>query len=454
MNALPSRTDRQPTSSEASSSLNVEQRLAYLREQLAPDQARQEAPAPEPKAPATITGSKLLKTAIALAAAALIVWVPAQRLLQTTSAEAVVNAQLVTLRSPIDGVVSPTLIKFNVGSDIRSGDPLLRVTNDRADRGRLDDLRRMVDRYEAEEAALVTRLDNMKAMQGEFAEQTRLFQKGRIRQLEARIAENRSALSAATLRQQEAAATLERARVLDTKGFQPKALLDKAQRDSDIAEQEARSVEQRIRGIEVELEAARDGTFLGDSYNDRPRSAQRADELKQAVFDLSAQLSEKHAALHQLRNDVRIEQIRQDINAGATVMAPATGKVWEMLTAPGEQVQRGQELIRMLDCRAAVVTATVSESVYNRLQVGMPASFRFRDSNETMPGQIVNLTGVASASANFAITPSSLSRESYRVVVSVPDLLKTGQQCGLGRTGQVVFDSSAKAQPGTVANAQ
>lgn len=453
MNAVPSRTDRQSDPSHASSALNVEQRLAYLREQLAPDQVKQTAPGTETKAKTGITASKLLKTAVALAVAAIIVWVPAQRLLQTTSVEAVVNAQLVTLRSPIDGVVSPTLVKFNLGSDIQSGDPLLRVTNDRADRGRVDDLRRTVDRYEAEEAALTTRLNNLKTMQAEFAEQTQLFQKGRIRQLEARIEENKSALTAATLRHQETSATLERALALDSRGFQPKALLDKAQRDNGIAEQEIHSTRQRIRGIEVELEAARNGTFLGDSYNDRPRSAQRADELKQAVFDLSAQLSEKQAALHQLRNDVRVEQIRQDITAGATVMAPASGKVWEILTAPGEQVQRGQELVRMLDCRAAMVTAVVSEQVYNRLQVGMPASFRFRDGSETMPGQIVNLTGVAAAPANFAIAPSSLSRESYRVVVSVPDLLKTGQQCGLGRTGQVVFDNSTP-QTGTVASAK
>lgn len=430
--------------------LNVDQRLARLREHFAEEVPKAAEPAPMPQRRwYDATASKLLKTAVAIAVAAFIVWVPAQRLFQTTSVEAVVNAQLVTLRSPIDGVVSSTPAGLAIGADIAQGAQLLRITNTRADRARLDDLRRLVDRSEAEEVALVKRLDNTKQMLAEFTEQTQLFQKGRIRQLEARIEESRSALAAATLRQEESAATLERARALDAKGFQPKALLDKAQRDSEIAVQDARSIEQRIRGIEVELEAARNGTFLGDSYNDRPRSAQRADEMKQLVFDLSSQLSEKQAALHQLRNELVVEQTRQDNNAGATVTAPSGGKIWELLTAAGEQVQRGQELVRMLDCRAAVVTAVVSESVYNRLQVGTVANFRFRDSDRPMAGRIVNLTGVASAPANFAIAPSSLSRESYRVVVSVPELARDEQGCSLGRTGQVVFENRVAAVPDT-----
>ncbi len=57
----------------------------------------------------------------------------------------------------------------------------------------------------------------------------------------------------------------------------------------------------------------------------------------------------------------------------------------------------------------------------------MPASFRFRDSNETMPGQIVNLTGVAAASANFAIAPSSSAVNPTVSSSRCRILLKTGQ---------------------------
>src|SRR5262249_20852720 len=145
-------------------------------------------------------------------------------------------------------------------------------------------------------------------MREEFVTQTQLFQKGRIAQLEARIEESKSNLAAAETRQEEAAAALGRALDLDSNGFQPKALLQKVQRDNEIAKQDARSIAQRIKGIEVELESAKSGAFLGDSYNDRPRSSQRADELQQQIIEISSQLAEKQSILAQLGRDLTIER--------------------------------------------------------------------------------------------------------------------------------------------------
>jgi len=286
---------------------------------------------------------------------------------------------------------------------------------------------------------LKTRLDSVEQMHGEFVAQTQLFQKGRIAQLEARVEESKSNLAAANTRQEETAAVLERAFELDAGGYQPKALLQKVRRDDEIAKQDARSIEHRIAGIMVELESARSGSFLGDSYNDRPRSSQRADELQQQIIELSSQLAEKQSALLQLQNEINVERDRLQLNSDASVLAPSSSTVWELLTASGEHVQRGQDLMRLLDCNAALVTAVVSEAVYNRLQIGSAASFRLRDGYVAMPGRVVNLTGVASAAANYAIAPSSLLKEQYRVAVEVPDLRNDGQGCNLGRTGQVVF---------------
>ena len=191
--------------------------------------------------------------------------------------------------------------------------------------------------------------------------------------------------------------------------------------------------------------SAKSGSFLGDSYNDRPRSSQRADELQQQVVELSAQLTEKQLMIRQLKKEIDVERDRLQLNSDAKVLAPLSSAVWELLTAPGEHVQRGQELMRLLDCNAALVTAVVSETVYNRLQIGSSASFRLRDGDVAMPGRVVNLTGVASATANYAIAPSSLRKEQYRVAVEVPDLANDGQGCHLGRTGQVIFANQSGA---------
>jgi hypothetical protein len=108
------------------------------------------------------------------------------------------------------------------------------------------------------------------------------------------------------------------------------------------------------------------------------------------------------------------------------------------MTAPGEQVAAGQDLVKLLDCSGAVVTASVSESVYNHLRVGMTARFRLRDNSNNYLGEVVNLTGVAGPAANLAIEPSTLRIEPYRVMVAVPEL-KAGPSCNIGRTGRVYF---------------
>jgi multidrug resistance efflux pump len=385
---------------------------------------------------------KVMKSALFLAVAVVVGWGPVQRLMQTTSVEAVVNARLVTLRAPIGGEVVSAPATADVGNALASGEPLVRIVNRRADRSRLDDLRRTIDRLGDERAVLAVRLETARAMHAEFMTQTRQFQDGRVRQLEARQDELRNDLAAATARRLETTTTLQRTLALAARGVISHSALEKAQRDNEVAVQGVAAAEQRIKASEVELAAARTGSFVGDSYNDRPRSSQRADELQQQIAELSAELRQRDLRLPRLKAELEEEKVRYADLASASVVAPSKGSVWEVLTAPGEEVRQGQELARLLDCGSAVVTAAVSESVYNRLRVGQPARFRFREGGPELAGRVVHLTGVAAAPANFAIAPSALTREAYRVTVSVPYLAQI-PTCELGRTGRVVFGDSA-----------
>ena len=117
---------------------------------------------------------------------------------------------------------------------------------------------------------------------------------------------------------------------------------------------------------------------------------------------------------------------------------PARGRVWELLTAPGEHVAAGQDLIRVLDCSSLVVNANVDESVYNQLEVGDPVKFRPSDGDgESYDGVIVNLTGASTAQANLAIPLASIHKTLFYVTISAPGLLAQG--CPVGRTGSVTF---------------
>ena len=54
-------------------------------------------------------------------------------------------------------------------------------------------------------------------------------------------------------------------------------------REQTIAQRNELAARRRLDATQIELAAARDGTFLGDSYNDRPSSVQREEEMRQRI---------------------------------------------------------------------------------------------------------------------------------------------------------------------------
>jgi multidrug resistance efflux pump len=348
----------------------------------------------------------------------------------------------VTLRAPIDGqVVSAT----NLASErhvVDQGTQILRIVNTRGDRVRLDDLRRQRAKLENERPSLAAKLTFAQAAQKDLARQAAQFREGRMRQLEARLAENEAAIEVAVARKEEAMAAVERAASLTRSGTLSTVELARLTREQTIAQQNEHAARRRLDATQIELAGAREGTFLGDSYNDRPSSVQREEEMRQRIDTLRADLAQVESEIGWLSSEIGAEEFRFANQSEAQVKLPVTGRVWEIMTAAGEDVRAGQPLARILDCSSAVVTANVTERVYNHLQIGQTALFRPADGSQDVKGTIVNLTGSAGAAANLAISPDALSKEPYRVTVSAPRVDAETQDCKVGRTGRVIFENA------------
>lgn len=161
--------------------------------------------------------------------------------------------------------------------------------------------------------------------------------------------------------------------------------------------------------------------------------------MRQRVADLKADLMHADAEISWLANEITVEQIHYISRAEADIKAPVAGRIWEMMTSPGEDVRAGQPLLKVLDCSGSVITADVTESVYNRLQLGDQATFEPADGGARIDGTVANLTGAAGAPANLAINPDALNKEPYRVTVAISPADIAAEDCVVGRTGRVVF---------------
>src|ERR1700736_1454902 len=231
--------------------------------------------------------------------------------------------------------------------------------------------------------------------------------------------------SATEASESEAASTLARTKALAASGYQTTVAVERAERDAKVAAQTQKSLNHRLFASVVELEAARRGEYVGDSYNDRPSSLQHADELSVRIAETEAQLGSLDQRLTRLHAALDAETSRYSEFSNAVLSSPTDARVWEILVSPGEEVRKGQDLLRLLDCSGTLVTVTVRESVFNQLRIGDQAQFRFSGQSGKHNGTIVRMSGSAAPPDNLAIQPTGLSSGGYRIAVSVPDLAST-----------------------------
>ena len=396
-----------------------------------------------------IKPSTLVKSALALAVALVLGWAPAVRLLATTSAEAVVNARVITLRAPIEGDVTMAAAATDIGSTFRNNEEILTIRNRRADYSHLDSLRRERDQLGTAISALEAKKQLLEQNLVELSEQQENFRVGRITQLDQRIREIDADLAATEAQHDMALQTLTRASALRKTDAVSQAYLDKALQDERVTKNTIQSLTERRKGSMVELEAARKFIFIGDSYNDTPQSAQRKMEVALELADVRARLEGSKAELAVLMTRIDAETRRNEELSSASIRSTVNGRVWEILTAPGEHVNTGQDLMRLLDCGSAMVTASVSETTYQKLRIGQNATFQPRGGGKELHGRIVGLNGLAAVSSNSAIQQSMLAREPYHVTLNFPGLTE-GAECQIGRSGLVKFDTSS---PGALASA-
>ncbi|WP_181708559.1 HlyD family secretion protein [Chthonobacter rhizosphaerae] len=364
-----------------------------------------------------------------------------------TSADATLNSRVTSVRAPIQGEVS--LAVRAIGARIKRGELVADIADSRFDTARLIDLEHQRDETRIERERVASQTATITTARDGFLSQLAAYKEGRITQIEARAAEARAAEDAAEARLREAEGILGRSSDLSGRGVQTEASLERSQAAFDVARQERESARHRSNYIAVELASARKGVFLSDSSNDAPVSAQRARELDLRLAELDAERVRIDARLAEFERQIQAERVRINRLTSASLASSVDGLVWTFGVDDGEYANRGQELVRVADCSTLMVTASVSEALYDRLSIGDPVQFRLFGDHRIFGGTVIRLGGSGAASLydNLAVAPSQEHLERFDVTVSVPDL--AGQSdlvCAIGRTGRVIFTAGPIAK--------
>lgn len=134
--------------------------------------------------------------------------------------------------------------------------------------------------------------------------------------------------------------------------------------------------------------------------------------------------------------------------ASGALRSPVPGLLWSVRTTSTEYVPEGQELLSIADCSAPFIHASVDQRLFNRLQVGDAAQFRFHG-GATIDVSVALLagTGPRTLLETLAITPTARQLEGYAVLLSAPSLANASD-CPIGRSGRVIFSEGPLAMIG------
>lgn len=362
--------------------------------------------------------------------------------LSGASADAVINARLSTVRAPTAGRL--TLQHRLLGSSVAEGEQLGSIDDPLVDNIHLNDMIREkafttaeIERLSSVIAALEQAINDLKARSIRYQEQ-------RILQLEAELRALTSEIGAAEARGDEAQAAFQRSKQLTDRGLETSSSFERIRATQRVATQDLESARQRAAVVEIELRAARNGTFLGDGYNDAPYSEQRISELTLDLSENQALLNAEKAKAKALDNRITVERLRVNRLASSKLVSNVNGTVWEVLTANGESVERGEPLMRLVNCTSTIVTLSVAESVYNRLKIGNLAKFRVSNDNKVLAGTITRLAGSGAETIyrNLAVAPSERHLQRFDVTLVVPAIRNDPElACAIGRTGRVFFEA-------------
>ncbi len=368
------------------------------------------------------SGMRVSRLVLGAVIVAVALWIIVTEQMAGASANAVVNARLSTVRTPIAGEISMADRTF--GGAVERGEVLASSVDRRPNAIRLNDL-------QMERAFATAELKRLEALATEtrrvytaLQRRSARFTERQIAALELRLAHARDRLRLLGI---EAAA-----------GNPASAMAG----DAGTARQ-SRALEE-VDLLENALAAAEDGVFIGEGYNDAPNAEQRRVELRTVLDGLQADLQAAGARLEALAGRVTAEQVAVNRVSAADIRSTVDGQIWEVLAADGERLQQGEAVLRLLDCESLVVTLSVTENVYNRLSVRDTGTFRLAGGGETYPGTIGRLAGSGAATIyrHLAIAPSQRHLERYDVTLNVPGLSNDPDlDCPVGRTGRVFFEA-------------
>jgi biotin carboxyl carrier protein len=309
------------------------------------------------------------------------------------STQAVVNARLSRVRSPMEGQLGP--VHLETGDVVSAGQVLTTVstptsllrTEALGDLRTLDDVQQEDSRVTAELSAAQTSKARYDQMYNDHLAHVAQDLQGQIKDMQPDVTDAQqrvTATSAEVKRDQQAMA----------EHLIPRTMLDQAVAKGDLAQQKLNDVKARQDRLQQQVSEAKSGYLLDPASAPSFMAARN-----QAATDVDRLAAQKASLDARIKGDVG--QSGRDITSprsGAipsVVVSPVSGTIWSRSVATGQSVQEGDDLFRIADAESIHVEVWLDRRYGPQLSIGDIALVYMGGLGKEVQGRVTSFEGTS-----------------------------------------------------------
>jgi multidrug resistance efflux pump len=354
------------------------------------------------------------------------------------STQAVVNARLSEVRSPMEGVLGP--VSLETGDVVSVDEPLVSssVPHTTLRNEAMGDSRSRGD-MEQEVSRLGAELEAAQSEKARYDQMYTQYMKSMVSDLALQVSAAQTSYQSSQQRAASAADALKRAQQALKDHLAPKQMVDEASDKADKAQSNVEIQEANLQRLQEQLTNARAGVILNQTQTPtflaaRDGAMAQVDRLQDQKAALELEIAQPNA-MDRLANAAT--------SVKATIVSPVSGTIWSRAVATGQTVQQGDELFRIADANSIHVEVWLDRRYGPQLSIGDTALVYLSGMGKELTGRVTSFEGtsrrVMEEEVN-AIDLQAVHPDQYHVSIELdPSERKTAY---IGQSAKVLFPGS------------
>ncbi len=324
-------------------------------------------------------------------------------LMSSSATRAILNAPVILLTTPIDGVVRT--LNIAPGNTFTTGQDIATIENPRANQETLLTLQTRRLTLEQQLSSLASQAEHDQQFYDALEKTSQQYQSAyQTRQMYAQKALQAES-SAAGARLADARETVDRNLELFRQGAVSEAVVASSKAQLASLQGAAESVRSRLRINSGDLSAAKDQVYLDPDQLRMFDLQSQMTTLQLSLANQAKNRATQQQELDNLKQLIDTEQNRVQMMAAYEVVAYSPGTVQELVAPQGTLVRAGATLLRATNCSQSYVIAVFPERMASKITRDTELQVSIRGLDQPLKARVVQLLS----------SPTDIQASSYSV---------------------------------------